>query len=419
MLEAAILTIGDELLEGKLDTNSAWLGVELDRIGWRVREVRHCRDEVADIQRNLDELSTLCPLVITTGGLGPTTDDLTTLAVARWSGTVLALHEATWEQIQQRFAARGLDLPASNIKQAHYPAGATPLVNREGSAVGYLVEKDGRLVASFPGVPREMKRMVEEELFPLLRDRFPRDEYRAIRALRIFGHTESGVNKRLDGLVDGIAGAQIAYLVSFPEVRVFLKVNRADAVEADRVAAELAAEARRRLGDRVYGQDDDTLESVVGALLAKLELRLAVAESCTGGMIASRITDVAGSSAYFDEGVVTYSNAAKVRRLGITTELIESHGAVSDEVCAAMLEGLLTQTGADVGIAVTGIAGPGGGTSEKPVGLVYIAWGDLEGHDVRAFHFGSLKRDDIRKLAATTGLDLLRRFLLGRLGSAG
>lgn len=409
-MNAAVLAIGDELLEGRTDTNSSWVAQALDRIGWRVVETRQCRDDIASIVRNLEELTSAAQLVVTTGGLGPTTDDLTTEAVCRWAGDTLATHEAQWEFIQKRFKERGYDLPPSNIKQAQYPASAQPLANKMGSAIGYLVEKSGKRIASFPGVPREMKWMVENELLPRLQAMFPRDSQRVVRKLRVFGHTESGVNALMDGIAEGLAGVEIAYLVSYPEVNLFFKVNRQTEAEARAVADRLAVEAKRRLGDKCYGEDEDTLAGALGELLKQRGLKLATAESCTGGLIGELVTDVAGSSAYYLEGVITYGNQAKTRQLGVKKETLAAHGAVSAETCEEMLAGVLERTGADIGVAVTGIAGPGGGTAEKPVGTVYIGWGDREGQEVREFHFGGT-RGDVRRLTAFQALDLLRRFV--------
>ena len=416
-MKAGILAIGDELMEGRVDTNSVWLGEALDRIGWRVIEKRQCRDDIEAIVRHLNELAGTVDLIVTTGGLGPTTDDLTTEAVCRWAGVDHVVHDATWAAIQARFKARGYELPPSNIKQAQVPLGAKPLVNNYGSAMGYLVEHDHALLASFPGVPREMKGMVQDELVPLLVERFPRKDFRVVRKLKIFGHTESGVNQLMQGIADGIAGVEIAYLVAYPEVSLFFKVTRGTEAEAAAEAEKLAAEAKRRLGDKCYGEGDDTLEAALGAICLKLGVQIATAESCTAGMVAALITDVAGSSAYFTEGLATYSNAAKTRHLGVKSETLKEFGAVSAETCEEMLAGLLARTGAGAGVAITGIAGPGGGTPEKPVGLVYIGWGDTDGQEVREFRFSGT-RADIRRLTAFTAIDLLRRFLLRKTGTA-
>lgn len=410
-MHAAILAIGDELLEGRTDTNSAWIAQTLDRIGWRVVESRQCRDDIGAIVRNLEELTAVAQLVITTGGLGPTTDDLTTEAVCRWAGDTIVTHEAQWEFIQRRFKERGYDLPPSNIKQAQYPSAAQPLMNKMGSAIGYLAERGGRRVATFPGVPREMKWMLENELLPRLQAMFPRDAQRVVRKLRIFGHTESAVNALMAGIADGIDGVEISYLVSYPEVFLFFKVNRPTEDEARAVADKLAAEAKRRLGDKCYGEDEDTLAGALGELLKEAGLKLATAESCTGGLIGELVTDVAGSSAYYLEGVITYGNFAKTRQLGVKKETLAEYGAVSGETCEEMLAGLFERTGADLGVAVTGIAGPGGGTPEKPVGTVFIGWGDRDGQEVREFHFAG-QRGDIRRLTAYQALDLLRRFVM-------
>lgn len=413
MRTACVLAIGDELLEGRVDTNGAWLGQTLDAAGWSLIEVRHCRDDVAAIVRNLQELTTLVPLVITTGGLGPTTDDLTTEAVVKWSGRPLEVHQETWEFIQARFRERGYALPPDNIKQAQYPAGAIVIPNPMGTALGYIVSVGQSYVAVFPGVPREMKAMVETSLLPWLARIFPSGEMRAVRRLRIFGMTESGVNEALRGIAKGMAGISIGYLVSYPEVLLTFKVVRPTREEAERVAGELVVAARQRLGDKIYGEGDETLEAVVGRLLASQRLRIALAESCTGGLIAKRLTDIPGSSAYVSEGVVCYSNGAKVRYLSVKRETLRQHGAVSAETCEEMLTGMLERSGADIAVAVTGIAGPGGGTPDKPIGLVFIGWGGADGYEVREFRFHGT-REDIRQLAATTALDRVRRLLLAR-----
>jgi nicotinamide-nucleotide amidase len=416
-MRAGILAIGDELMEGRVDTNSVWLAEALDRIGWRVIEKRQCRDDVAAIVRHLDELTGQVDLIVTTGGLGPTTDDLTTDAVCRWAGAEQELHAETWAHIQQRFKERGYPLPPTNIKQAYFPRGGTPLFNRYGTAMGYLTEKGPTLAASFPGVPREMKGMVEDELLPALVRRFPRASYRVVRKLKIFGHTESGVNQLMQGIAAGVEGVEIAYLVSFPEVSLFFKVTRPSEAEAAEVAGRLAAEARRRLGDKCYGEGDATLEGALGEACTKLGVTIATAESCTAGLVAALITEVPGSSAYFTAGLATYSNAAKQRHLGVRAETLKAFGAVSAETCEEMLAGLLATSGAGAGIAITGIAGPTGGTPEKPVGLVYIAWGDGDGAEVREFRFGGT-RGDVRRLTAFTAIDLLRRFLLAKTAAA-
>lgn len=408
---ACILTIGDELLEGRVDTNSAWISLALDRIGWRVMETRHCRDDIGAITRNVEELGALAPLVVTTGGLGPTTDDLTTDAVLRWAGVEADLHSPTLDRMAARFKERGLIMPEGNKKQAMYPRGATPVPNTKGTAMGYIAERRGNLVATFPGVPREMKAMVEDTLLPFLRERFPPQAHRAVRTLKIFGHPESGVNALMEGITQERAGIEVAYLVSYPDVSLFFKVTRPTHAEAAALANELAVEARKRLGDKCYGEDDDTLESVVGTLLKSKGLTLAVAESCTGGLVSQRMTDIAGSSAYFVEGDVTYQNGAKQRLLGVKSETLAEFGAVSAETCEEMLTGILERSGANLGISITGIAGPGGGTAEKPVGLVYIGWGDGDGQEVREFRFAG-ERPEIRQLTASTALDRVRRFLL-------
>lgn len=416
-MRAGILAIGDELMEGRVDTNSVWLAEALDRIGWRVIEKRQCRDDVGAIVRHLAELAGQVELIVTTGGLGPTTDDLTTDAVCRWAGVEPALHDPTWEFIQARFKERGYKLPPENIKQAYFPRGGTPLANTRGTAMGYLAEKNGTLVAAFPGVPREMKGMVEDHLLPELVRRFPRADFRVVRKLKIFGHTESGVNQLMQGIAADLDGVEVAYLVSYPEVSLFFKVTRATEAEAAAVAERLAAEARRRLGDKCYGEGEDTLEGALGAICKRLGITIATAESCTAGLVAALITEVPGSSAYFSEGVATYSNAAKQRHLGVKAETLQAFGAVSAETCEEMLAGLLARTDAGAGIAITGIAGPTGGTPEKPVGLVYIAWGDRDGQEVRELRFAGL-RADIRRLTAFTAIDLLRRFLLAKTASA-
>lgn len=351
-------------------------------------------------------------LVVCTGGLGPTPDDLTVRAVAQALGRAAVLDDAVLASVRERWAAwaRG-PMPASNEQQALLPAGAVAWNNPVGSAPGIHVRHEGRHVILLPGVPEEMRALAQDFLAPLVREASGLTiEYCVIRTV---GLAESLLAERLGDLSSALDGAVVAYLPGAGGVDVRIALPTTLAVEA---RAALTARARERLraaaADHVYSEDDRALEEVVGDLLRTRGWRLAVAESCTGGLLGGRLTGVAGSSAWFDGGAIVYADAAKVRDAAVPPELIETHGAVSEEVARALAQGIAARFGVACGLGVTGIAGPGGGTPDKPVGTVHVAAVTPDGEHHRRLTLRG-NRAQVRERAVTFALDLLRRRLLG------
>ncbi len=373
-LTASVFIVGDELLAGDIaDRNGPFLAERLTDQGCRVRSIGILPDDTEIIAESIRRAVRADGLVLLCGGLGPTSDDRTTEAVARALGRALVLDSESWERIRQIFSVlRGEEPPPGNDKQAMFPEGADVLPNELGTAPGYVVRKNGSVIAVLPGPPRENRPMVEKELFPWLNRNLPGRDPLAVRILRVFGLPESEVGHRLHPLESACPDLSFGYRFSFPEILVKLRGEADDPGMLERASGEV----NRVLAPHVYGTGDETLPAVLGRDLAARGLRVVTAESCTGGLAAKLLTDTPGSTAWMERGFVTYSNASKVELLGVPPETLESSGAVSEPVARAMLAGALERSAADVGLAVTGIAGPEGGTAEKPVGTVCIAWGD-------------------------------------------
>lgn len=371
LLSAAILSIGTELTRGELtDTNATWLSEQLTSIGCDVAEHATVPDEVLAIRAAIVALAGRRVFVVSTGGLGPTSDDLTSDAAAAAMGVGLVRHEASLEAIKRRYAAAGREMSANNAKQANFPSSADVLPNPVGTAPGFALTLGDCRCFFLPGVPHEMKRLFEDHVRPSIGSQVERTTHQ-IR-LRTFGLPESEVAERLEGLEEVHPGLILGYRASFPEIEVKIRAGASGTVSAEERVAAVADEVRKRLGDAVFGEGDDTYQAFVGRQLRNNRLTLAVAESCTGGMISSMITDVAGSSDYLLLDAVTYSNASKTKLLGVRGELLRAHGAVSGECAAAMAEGARRLADSDLAVSVTGVAGPGGGTEDKPVGTVYL-----------------------------------------------
>jgi len=422
-MRAVILSIGDELALGQtVDTNSAWLSARLARRG--VMTVYHHtvaddRPAIADAFRRAGDAA---ELVLVSGGLGPTEDDLTRDALADALGVGLEPDEASMRRLEAFFARRSRPMPDRNRVQAMIPAGAAALVNEHGTAPG-LRAKVGRAdVIVMPGVPREMRGMYAAHVEPLLdAQRSASGGGRAILTTKIntFGQGESDVAEQLDGLMPRDRNPTVGTTVSDGICAVRVRSEAATPAEAEAELNNTVAEVERRLGPIVFGREDDTLQQALVALLVDRALTLATAESCTGGLIGKMITDVAGSSAVYLGGWVTYAYAMKREQLGVPAELLEAHGAVSEPVVRAMAEGALTRSGADLSLSISGVAGPGGGTAEKPVGTVWVGLGlrdDADGSKIvtRALRLllpGS--RDAVRDRSAKCALQALRLVLMG------
>ena len=419
---AEILTIGDELMRGEIvDSNKAVLAERLLRLEIETHFQSSVRDDPDDMRDAFLRARERSDVVLVSGGLGPTRDDLTIEVLARTFGRELALHEPSLAEIRAFFARLGREMAEINAKQAWLPVGADVLPNPVGTAPGCALEAPrdgGRAPAIFfclPGVPRELVRMMDEQVVPRLEARLARAGRlpRAMRAvlLRTFGLGESNLDQELRDVARE-ADVALGFRTAFPDNYLRPVVRAATEAEAQAKLARVVEAIEKRLGPLVYGRDDETLEQALGALLVARGLTLAVAESCTGGLLAERISAVPGASRYFAGGVVAYANTAKRDLLGVPDRLLAGHGAVSAPVARALAEGARNRFGADLAVSTTGISGPDGGTPEKPVGLVFVGFADARGSEVHEFLF-PFDRARHRLVTSQVALDWVRRALLG------
>lgn len=412
---AEIIAVGTELVSSpKPETNSIAITRVLNGLGIDVVAKSVVRDDEDDLCRMFTQAWERSDLVVLTGGLGPTDDDLTRTAVSRALGRVLEEDAEVWHGIEHRFRRMNRPLPAINRRQAMVPRGAEVLANDNGTAPGLWIEDAGKIAVLLPGPPREMGPMLHGAVVDRLR---PRAGGMLIerRVVAIVGRGESWVEEQVRDLYPGWLAATppiaVTTLASAGQVDIHLSVRGRDADALDAQLAIAVAAVVERLGLDVLSTDGRTLEQVVGALLLERGWRVGLAESCTGGLATARLINVPGSSAYVDRAVVAYSNDAKVAELGVAPELLRAHGAVSEPVARAMASGLRARTGVDVAVAVTGVAGPGGGSDAKPVGLVYVACVGEGVDEVRELRLPG-GRDQVRAMSALMALDLLRRVLL-------
>ena len=413
---AEIIAVGSELLvPPRLDTNSVFITERLNAIGIEVRAKVIVGDRRDDLERALRHAIARSDLVIRTGGLGPTDDDLTRDSVAAVLGRPLREDAAVVERIRQRFAMRGARMPEVNRRQALVPDGAEIVENRHGTAPGLWIEHGDRLVLLLPGPPGELKPMVDRVIDERLAPRVGAERvYR--RVVKICGRTESEVEEA----TFPVYGAWVAestpiattVLTAPAQVELHLSVRSGDACAAEARLDGGVAQLRGVLGADIFSEDGRAMEEVVGGLLRACGARLGVAESCTGGLVSSKLTDVPGSSDYVVLNVVCYSNESKTRVLGVPGEVLQAHGAVSEPVALAMAHGIRAQAAADIGVGVTGIAGPSGGSDEKPVGTVAIAVVSGTSGVVRTFRF-PFTRVRVKQFAAQMALDMVRRVLVG------
>ena len=409
-MSAEVLCIGTELLLGNITNgNARWLAEQLAALG-----IAHHRQEVVGDNRErliaaVRAAAGRCRVLITTGGLGPTPDDLTTEAIAAAFGTPLVEHAVIWDDIQAKLRARGRPIAASNRKQALLPAGAEVLPNPTGTAPGMIWSpQPGFTVLTFPGVPSELHAMWQATAGPWLRQAGLAPGIFASRLLRFWGVGESNLAEQMADLLAG-SNPTVAPYAGAGEVKLRLTARASDQVAAQALLAPVEAEIRARTGSLCYGCDDDSLASVVLAALRQRGQTLAVAESCTGGGLGAALAAVPGASDVFLGGVIAYANSVKQQLLGVPVGTLAVHGAVSDPVALAMAEGACRVTGADWAIAVTGVAGPGGGSADKPVGLVHIAIAGPAGSSSAAVRFGASRgRSWIQTLTAGEALNRLR-----------
>jgi nicotinamide-nucleotide amidase len=410
-MELELVTIGNELLLGfTLDSNSAYLARALAPVGGRVVRNTTVADDGKAIGEAVRDALARTGFVITSGGLGPTRDDVTKKAVADIVGQQLVLDETYLQQLRERFAAFGRRMADSNRTQAERPEGATVLPNPIGTAPGLWVESDAGVVVMLPGVPSEFRALTDAQVAPRVAAR-ARGTAVVSRTLRTTGIPESTLGDTISHLADSLVPMTMAFLPSLAGVDVRLTVADRTSEEARIALDDAARQIDQLLGPARYGEESDDLADILIGLLGARGETLAVAESCTGGLVGARLTAIPGSSRVFVGGVIAYSNRLKERLLDVTPAALETYGAVSEVVALEMARGVRTRTGAEAGLSITGVAGPGGGTGEKPVGTVWLAasLGTTE-RAIRRVFPGN--RDDIRQRAAQAALDLLRRQIL-------
>ncbi len=407
-MKAAVFSIGTELTRGEIiNTNASWLAAELTGLGFDVIAIDCCDDEEARMIATLQRLAAQARVVVCTGGLGPTTDDITTVAVAKALGVALERHAESVTAIERRFAAIGREMTANNLKQADFPVGATVLPNSQGTAPGFSVKLGEADCFFTPGVPGEMKHLFAESIAPRISALAPRTQYQ-IR-LQCFGEAEATIGQKLDGVEALFAGVALGYRPHFPEIELKVLARADDLAAAEKLARAAADEVRARLGATVFAEGEVDYIATVAGLLRERKQTLALAESCTGGLLAQLITR-APASDYFLGGVVVYANQAKETLLQVRHETLLAHGAVSEPVAREMAEGARQSLGADYALSITGIAGPSGGTAEKPVGRVYLGCATPQQTETSVYDFRG-DRQRIQMYAAYRALEMLRAAL--------
>ena len=412
-MKVEIITVGNELTTGEIvDTNAAYMASLLTERGFEVALITTIGDNQGHIEDALLRAQEHAETVIVSGGLGPTTDDITTASAAKALGRRLILNKEVLQAMRERFAQRGLEMPLANEKQARFPQRAGIIPNPLGTAPGFILRHKGTIYIFLPGVPRELKYLFRENVLPLLEKERREKTLFGSRTLKVFGFTESAIADRLRDVNLQEHSASLAYLPRFPENHMKIMVRGRFPEEVEKNLQELEKIIREKLQGRVFAVDQETLEEIVGNLLRSHQATLAVAESCTGGLIAHRLTNIAGSSDYFERGVVVYSNRAKIELLKVPEELLAAVGAVSGPVAEKMAEGVRQISQSTLGLAVTGIAGPTGGSEEKPVGTVFIALASAQGTVSKKYQFGG-DRKQVKAISAHTAIDWVRRFFLG------
>jgi nicotinamide-nucleotide amidase len=417
-VNAEVLTIGTELLLGQiLDTNTLYLGKKLAEVGVNLYYKTTVGDNVARVREALTIACSRVDIVIITGGLGPTVDDITRQAVAEFTGRKLLVEEAVLSALEKRFLSRGIKMTDNNRQQAYLPEGASIIKNDNGTAPGFIVEYGKNILAAMPGVPMEMYPMMENGVIPYIAGKSGgENQVIKSRSLKVVGLGESLVDDRINDLFRESSNPTIGVYAHSNEVEIRLTAKAGDIKSAEKLIDGLEIKVRERVGDNIYGRDDETLEQKAGELLRKYAVTISAAESCTAGLFSNRLTNVPGSSEYFKGGLTAYSNGIKADVLGVDAGIIEKHGAVSGECALAMAAASRKLFGTDCAVSITGIAGPDGATAEKPVGLVYIAL-DMKGAEPLANKFvfpGA--REGVRSRAAQTALWMLYGALKNRAG---
>lgn len=414
-MKVGILTVGNELITGKTqDANGVFIARELSLNGWQVPVIMSVGDDEEDIKSGIRHILSFSDAVIITGGLGPTTDDITTKAVAHTFNLNLYTSETVLRYLKERFERYRIPWTENNAKQASFPEGSTPIYNPVGTAWGFILKRNGKIVIVIPGVPSEVKRMVPEEVIPVLRKELKDTLCIRTRTIKLSGITEARIDEELAGIDFQSLGVTVGFYPEFPEIKIVLSARCASEGEALEKIQKAEEKVTAKLRRYIFAYDDQTLEGNIAGYLTDKGLTIAVAESCTGGLITDRLTNIPGSSSFFERGIIAYSNQAKCELLGVPREILDTYGAVSEEVAILMAKGVRNSGKTHIGIAVTGIAGPTGGTDEKPVGTVYIALADGSTCVCRKYSFRWDRRRN-KIMASQAALTLLKRYLIGEL----
>ncbi len=413
-MKAYLITIGDEILIGQtVNSNAAYIGEKLSEIQIDVKKTSVIGDNEEDILQEFNDAFEAYDLVVVTGGLGPTHDDMTRKCVVKFFDTELIRNNDVMEDIYTLFEKRGREVTKVNEGQALVPKIAKVMRNQRGTAPGMWIEDKGKIFIVMPGVPFEMMGMMENFVLPNLKEKIKKPEiFTNRKTLHTTGIPESTLYEKLGNLDELLDGAKLAFLPSQYGVRLRITAIEKDEETSKNKLIEIEQKIRSKVGRYIYTRENESLEEVIGRLLKERGLKIAIAESCTGGNVCNLITNISGSSAYFDRGVVSYSNAAKVELLKVDEDNITKHGAVSLEVARQMAEGIKAISGADLGLSLTGILGPTGATEDKPVGLVYIGLCDDKVCTAKKFIFGNDRILNKQK-ATQAALDMIRRYLLG------
>ncbi len=413
-MKANIISIGDELLIGQTtNTNASFIGNELSEINIKVIKVVTVGDDENEILDAFENAFKKADLAIVTGGLGPTHDDITRTCVVKFFNSELVENKAILEDIKSLFAKRNRKVTEVNKAQALVPEVAEPIRNQHGTAPGMWIEKDKRIFVIMPGVPYEMKAMMNDDVVPRLAEIMEGSKNIIKRStLQTTGIPESTLAERLGDIDELLEGGKLSFLPSIGGVKLRIAVEDEDEKTAKNRLSEIEQKIRSKVGRYIFGKGNETLEEVIARMLEERQLKISTAESCTGGLIANRLTNISGSSNYFERGVVCYSNASKVEILKVDEDLLAEKGAVSMEVAMQMAEGVKSTSGSDIGISVTGIMGPKGATTDKPVGLVYIGYCDDKVCTAKKFIFGN-ERLLNKERTMYAALDMVRKQLLG------
>ena len=416
-MKVEIVTVGNELISGEvLDTNANYMARALTERGFEVTYVTTIGDHEYHIEEALLRAQEHADAIVVSGGLGPTADDITASSAAKALGRRMIINKDILQTLRERFTQRGMEMPAANEKQAFFPHQAEIFPNPLGTASGFFLRHKGKMYVFLPGVPRELQYLFSETVLPLLERESPGKTLYRSRTLKVFGLTESNIADRLQGINPEDYSASLAYLPRFPENHLKITMRGISSEEVEKNLQALENLIRDKLEGRIFAIDTETLETIVGQLLRSHQGTLAVAESCTGGFIAHRLTQIPGSSDYFERGIVAYSNRTKSEILKVPEEILARDGAVSDSVARKMAEGVRQISRATLGLAVTGIAGPAGGTEEKPVGTVFIALATPRGTVSKKYRFWG-DRDQIKTISAHTAIDWVRRYFLNQLST--